>query len=67
MRAEAALQVGNATELETAVRRLLRDAAERQRLGAAARRLVLQQQGATQRTVEYLDRLLPAPTRQRAA
>jgi 3-deoxy-D-manno-octulosonic-acid transferase len=66
-RAEAALQVGDAAELEAAVRRLLGDAAERHRLGAAARRLVEQQQGATQRTVELLDQLLPAPTRKRAA
>jgi 3-deoxy-D-manno-octulosonic-acid transferase len=66
-RAEAALQVSDGTELEGAVRRLLGDATERQRLGAAARGLVLRQQGATQRTIELLDQLLPAPTRQRAA
>jgi 3-deoxy-D-manno-octulosonic-acid transferase len=66
-RADAALQVGDAAELEAVVRRLLADGSERQRLGAAAHRLVLQQQGATQRTVALLDRLLPPATRQQAA
>jgi 3-deoxy-D-manno-octulosonic-acid transferase len=53
--AEAAVQVADAAELEMAVRRLLADADERQRRGEAARRLVLAQQGATERTVRCLE------------
>ncbi|HXG12944.1 MAG TPA: 3-deoxy-D-manno-octulosonic acid transferase [Gemmataceae bacterium] len=56
--AGAAIQVPDAAALDTAVRRLLADAAARERLGAAARRLVLQQQGATERTMDLLDELL---------
>jgi 3-deoxy-D-manno-octulosonic-acid transferase len=55
--AEAAYQVGDAAGLEAVVARLLKDASERARLGSAARRLVLQQHGATDRTVELLDQL----------
>jgi 3-deoxy-D-manno-octulosonic-acid transferase len=54
----AAIQVGDAAELETTLQRLARDADERQRLGAAAQRFVLQQQGATGRTMELLDELV---------
>ena len=56
----AALQVTDADGLETAIRRLLDDPRERQRLGAAAQQLVRYQQGATQRTIECLDRLIGA-------
>jgi 3-deoxy-D-manno-octulosonic-acid transferase len=62
--AGGALQVGDAAELEAVVLRLLADPAERQRLGQAARRLVLRQQGATERTVEVLGQLsrrVPGP------
>jgi 3-deoxy-D-manno-octulosonic-acid transferase len=58
LEAEAALQVTDASELESAVLRLLVDAGERERLGVAGRRLVLRQLGATERTVALLGRLL---------
>jgi 3-deoxy-D-manno-octulosonic-acid transferase len=54
----AAVQVADAAGLEAAVRRLLGDAAERARLGAAARRFVQAQQGATERTVALLGEML---------
>jgi 3-deoxy-D-manno-octulosonic-acid transferase len=54
----AAVQVADAAALETAVHRLLADAGERARMGAAARRFVREQQGATARTLELLDGLL---------
>jgi 3-deoxy-D-manno-octulosonic-acid transferase len=60
--AGAAVQVGGGEELEQVVRRLLADAAERARLGGAARELVLAQQGATERTIDLLARLLHAGT-----
>jgi 3-deoxy-D-manno-octulosonic-acid transferase len=56
--AGAAVQIEDRQELEAAVRRLLEDGAERARLGSAARRFVLQQQGATDRTLDVLDGLL---------
>jgi 3-deoxy-D-manno-octulosonic-acid transferase len=56
--ADAAVQVDDAAELETTIRQLLSDAKERQRLGQAARRLVLEQQGATERTIELLGGLI---------
>jgi 3-deoxy-D-manno-octulosonic-acid transferase len=58
VQAGGAVQVADRTELETVVRRLLRDAAERARRGSAAHNFVLQQQGATARTIDLLDRLL---------
>jgi 3-deoxy-D-manno-octulosonic-acid transferase len=54
----AAIQVHDRTELETAVRRLLKDASERRRLGTVAQQFVLAQQGATARTIDALDRLV---------
>ena len=65
--AGAAVQVTDAVSLEAAVRRLLDDAAERARLGAAAYRFVRQQQGATERTVELLQPLLIGGQKQLAA
>ena len=56
--ANAACQVVDAGELETVMRLLLGDAAERRRLGAAARDFVLRQQGATEETITLLGRLL---------
>ncbi len=56
--ARGAIQVQDAAELERVNLRLLADAAERQRLGQAARHFVLQQQGATERTISLLDTLL---------
>jgi 3-deoxy-D-manno-octulosonic-acid transferase len=59
-----AIQVSDATELECTVVRLLADPEERQAMGQAARRFVLQQQGATERTLDLLDRVLPPPNRE---
>jgi 3-deoxy-D-manno-octulosonic-acid transferase len=56
--AKAAIQVNDAAALEATVRRLLGDASERERLGTAAREFVRRQQGATERTMDLLDRLL---------
>jgi 3-deoxy-D-manno-octulosonic-acid transferase len=53
-----AYQASSAAELETIVRRLLADPEERRAAGKAARAFVLAQQGATERTLELLDRLL---------
>ena len=53
-----AMQVADKLELEAAIGRLLGDAAERERLGSAASRFVRKQQGATERTLDYLDTLL---------
>jgi 3-deoxy-D-manno-octulosonic-acid transferase len=65
--AEAAIQVADAAELEAAARRLLGDAAERVRMGEAARQFVEQQQGATDRTVAVLEELLHLREVRRAA
>ena len=66
--AGAAVQVRDGRELKAAVRRLLREPAERARLGEAARQLVRAQQGATERTVALLGGLLKAGQgRQRVA
>jgi 3-deoxy-D-manno-octulosonic-acid transferase len=62
LEAGAVVQVADAEELESAVGHLLGDAEERARLGAAGRRLVLQQLGATARTVELLERVLRTGT-----
>lgn len=62
-----AVQVADALELEHAVARLLNDAAERQRLGSAARAFVRTQQGATRRTVDLLDQVLHLKAEQRRA
>jgi 3-deoxy-D-manno-octulosonic-acid transferase len=58
VQAGAAWQVADAHELERTVERLLDDPVERQRLGHAAQRLVRSQQGATERTIDCLGRLL---------
>jgi 3-deoxy-D-manno-octulosonic-acid transferase len=57
LEAGAAVQVVDAEGLEPALRRLLSDAEERARLGRAGRHLVLQQLGATERTVALLERV----------
>jgi 3-deoxy-D-manno-octulosonic-acid transferase len=54
----AALVVHDAAELTATVRRLASDASVRARLGATARQFVLSQQGATDRTIDLLGRLL---------
>jgi 3-deoxy-D-manno-octulosonic-acid transferase len=58
VRAEAARQVRDGSELEGIVHELLGNAAERARLGEAARDFVSRQQGATERTVAMLGELL---------
>jgi 3-deoxy-D-manno-octulosonic-acid transferase len=55
-----AVQVNDAAELPAAVGRLLADEKERRETGAAARAFVLTQQGATARTLDMLDEVLPA-------
>jgi 3-deoxy-D-manno-octulosonic-acid transferase len=55
---DAAVQVTSATELESAVRRLLNSPEERRQRGALAHQFVVQQQGATARTIALLDDLL---------
>jgi 3-deoxy-D-manno-octulosonic-acid transferase len=62
-----AYQVENAAELEDLTRRLLVDVGERRAAGAAARKFVLAQQGATQRTLDLLDGLLVGRLCDRAA
>ena len=55
---DAAIEVQDAASLEAAVLRLLDDASLRRQLGDAARRFVLSQQGATDRTLDALEPLL---------
>ncbi len=65
---EAAVQVRDAAELEQETMRLLADSEARAGLGLAARRFVLSQQGATERTLAGLDQLLSrSPDTARAA
>jgi 3-deoxy-D-manno-octulosonic-acid transferase len=66
--AGGALQVRDATELAGVVQRLCADWLERSKLGAAAHQLVLQQQGATLRTVEAVtERIMPSQPREKIA
>jgi 3-deoxy-D-manno-octulosonic-acid transferase len=60
--AGGALRSADRDELGYVVRWLLDDAAERGRMGAAARAFVLAQQGATERTVALLDGILHTRT-----
>jgi 3-deoxy-D-manno-octulosonic-acid transferase len=53
----AAIQVGDSAALEDVVRRLLGNPDERRRLGDAAQGFVRSQQGATERTIELLERI----------
>lgn len=55
---DAAVVVQNADEMTAQVRRLLSDQIARERLGAAAREFVLSQQGAADRTITLLSRLV---------
>jgi 3-deoxy-D-manno-octulosonic-acid transferase len=64
---QAAVQVADAAELDSAIMRLLADAGKRMRLGAAGQRLVLRQLGATERTVALLERIFPKGTDQSGA
>jgi 3-deoxy-D-manno-octulosonic-acid transferase len=64
----AAVQVADAATLERRVLQLLGDGAARAALGTAAQRLVASQQGATQRTMDALTKLMErgAPVRRAA-
>jgi 3-deoxy-D-manno-octulosonic-acid transferase len=55
----AAIQIADAEELEREVMRLLADATARDRLGKNAQGFVRSQQGATARTLEAIEVLLP--------
>lgn len=58
---EAAVVVRDARELEAFVRRCLADPAYADELGRRAQELVLQQQGAADRTIELLEHLIKDP------
>jgi 3-deoxy-D-manno-octulosonic-acid transferase len=58
--AGAAIQVPNVSELSAAVQELLADDTRRKRMGAAGIELMQQHRGATQRTLELLDKVLQA-------
>jgi 3-deoxy-D-manno-octulosonic-acid transferase len=62
---EAAVVVHNEQELETFVRRCLTEPAFGESLGRRAQELVLRQQGATDRTIELLQRLVPVGNKQK--
>lgn len=57
----AALEVKDARELAAALRRLLADPAERQRMGAIGRRIVEANRGSVQRLLDLIESLLPDP------
>jgi 3-deoxy-D-manno-octulosonic-acid transferase len=67
LEAHAACQVPDAGQLETVLRLLLDDPAERQRMGADARNFVLSQQGASEQTVALLGEVLREPAAAREA
>ena len=63
MRVGGVVKSGPATEMEQELLRLLDEPALRQRMGNAARAMVLEQQGATKRTLDVLDAVLAAQGR----
>ncbi len=63
----AAVECADATALEQEVLRLFGDAEARQRLGEAARAFVQSQQGATEKTLAALDRLMISDPAAKAA
>jgi 3-deoxy-D-manno-octulosonic-acid transferase len=65
--AGGACQAANKAELAEIVLRLLADAGEREAVGRLARAFVLSQQGATKRTLDRLERLLPVMDGEQAA
>lgn len=58
--AGGAVMVRDAAELERELAKLLEDFGLRERMGEAARKLVREQQGATERTLDVLDRVIGA-------
>jgi 3-deoxy-D-manno-octulosonic-acid transferase len=65
--AGGATMVHDASELSPAIEALLADDAKRAAMGAAARQLVREQQGATARTLDLLDEVLGGAVQARAA
>jgi 3-deoxy-D-manno-octulosonic-acid transferase len=63
----AARQIQDPAELKAVASELLSHTHQRQHLGRAARQIVVSQQGATERTLDLLDRLLSSAARQQAA
>jgi len=65
---DAAVQVDDAAELDEKISNLLANTARREELGEAARLFIQSQQGATERTLVLLDKLIsPAGVKARAA
>jgi 3-deoxy-D-manno-octulosonic-acid transferase len=62
-----AIKVEDPAELEVELARLVSDSELRARMGAAARALVRGQQGATQRTLDVIDSVIPPTALSRAA
>lgn len=62
-----AIMVPDATAMETELARLIADAELREKMGTAARELVLRQQGATERTLAAIDAILKPTALTRAA
>lgn len=62
-----AVMVRDASELEAALAKLIADPDLRERMGAAASALVQRQQGATLRTLDVLDSVIPSTALTRAA
>ncbi len=65
--AGGAIQVADASEMESAIRLILGSAEQRRRLGEAARAFVRRQQGATARTMAAIDVVLPELQKRGAA
>lgn len=63
IRAGGAVRVGDGVELAAEMARLLRDRAGLHRVGAAARGVVIENQGAVERTLEMIGRVLGSPER----
>jgi 3-deoxy-D-manno-octulosonic-acid transferase len=65
---QGAIRINTPEEMVKELGRLLDDQVARERMGAAARQMVLSQQGATQRTLDVIDEVLgPKPSERRAA
>jgi len=55
---EGAIRINTPQEVENQLQRLLDDPSARERMGTAARQMVIGQQGATQRTLDVIDEVL---------
>ena len=64
--AGGAVRIRGPADLKENVRWLLKSADERERLGRNARDFVMKQQGATDRTIDCLNRLLESPLKKAA-